>query len=388
MHYNKINVLLTDGHSRQVLPMAKAFKELGCKVTTLNSSKLDIGYTSKFPDRKIIDKTSKEDYEGKLNIISNLILSDEFQIIVPTTDFSAILLSQNKKSLSDHAYIAVCDWETLQIAADKLNTMRVCMNNDIPCTKTLLDISTVQDIINAKLQYPIVVKPRISYGAIGFQVIDSEEKLLKILHKPEIDLSQLIIQEYIPQNDIQYETAIFVDEQNNVKTSLIFSKNRWFPVNGGSSTLNITVDDEDIRTSCTKLVKLINWRGCADIDLIRDPRDGVAKIMEINPRVSGSVKICFLAGVDMARQILESAIGETVTEYANYTIGIRLRAIHTDLLWFINSKNRFQAKPSWFSITKTKEQIFSWEDPVPWFSYTIQSFIKYKREMGKRVSKN
>jgi len=386
MHYNEISVLLTDGHSRQALPMAKAFKELGCKVTTLNSSKLDIGYTSKYPDRKIIDKTSKDDYEGKLNIISKLILSDEFQIVVPTTDFSAILLSQNKKLLSNHGYIAVCDWETLQIAADKLNTMRICMDNDIPCTKTLLDISSIQDIIDSKLTYPIVVKPRISYGAIGFQVIESEEKLKKILNKPEIDLNQLIIQEYIPQNDIQYETAVFVDEYNNVKTSLIFSKNRWFPVNGGSSTLNITVDDEDIRANCIKLVKLINWRGCADIDLIRDPRDGVAKIMEINPRVSGSVKICFLAGVNIARQILESAIGETVTEYKNYSIGIRLRAIHTDLLWFLNSNKRFQAKPSWFSIAKTKEQIFSWDDPLPWFSYTIQAFTKYKREMKKRVT--
>ena len=62
--------------------MAKAFKELGCMVTTLNSSKLDIGYTSKYPDRKIIDKTSKEDYEGKLNIISKLIIYVEFQIVV------------------------------------------------------------------------------------------------------------------------------------------------------------------------------------------------------------------------------------------------------------------------------------------------------------------
>lgn len=387
MHNNGINVLLTDGHSRQVLPMAKAFKKLGCIVTTLNSSKLDIGFTSKYPDKKVIDRTSKEDYDGKLTIIRKLILTDEFQIVVPTTDFSATLLSQNKKLFSKHAYIAVCDWETFQIASDKLNTMRVCMNNNIPCTKTLLDISNIQDVLNAKWIYPIVVKPRISYGAIGFQVIESEEELLKVLNKPEIDLSQLIFQEYIPQNDIQYEMAVFVDDHNNVKTSLIFSKNRWFPVDGGSSTLNITVDDEDIRKDCIKLMKLINWRGAADIDLIRDPRDGVAKIMEINPRVSGSVKICFLAGVDIARQILESALGETVTEYTNYTIGIRLRAIHTDLLWLINSKNRFQAQPSWFSVKNTNEQIFSWNDPLPWFSYTIQAFIKYKIEMEKRESK-
>lgn len=357
-------------------------------MATINSSKLDNGYTSKYPDEKIIDKSPKDDTDGRLNTIKNLIFGGKYQIVVPTTDSSAILLSENKKHFSKHAYIAVCDWEAMLIASDKLETMRVCMENNIPCTKTLLDISSIQDVISAKLAYPIVIKPRVSYGAIGFQVIKTESELIKVLHETDQKLEEMVIQEYIPQHDLQYETAIYADENGDIKTSLIFSKNRWFPVKGGSSTLNITVDDDEIRANCIKLMKLIRWKSCADIDLIRDPRDGVAKIMEINPRVSGSVKICFKAGVDMARQILESALNKPVTEYSNYTVGIRLRALHTDLLWFFHSRNRFKAEPSWFSNKNTSEQIFSWDDPFPWFSYTLQAFGKYKKEMNKRISSN
>mgnify|MGYP003299974822 CR=1 FL=1 len=72
------------------------------------------------------------------------------------------------------------------------------------------------------------------------------------------------------------------------------------------------------------MLKKINWRGPADIDLIQDPRDNTAKIMEINPRVSGSVKICFVCGVDQAKQMLELAYNETVTPYMDYKIGQRL----------------------------------------------------------------
>jgi predicted ATP-grasp superfamily ATP-dependent carboligase len=379
-----IRILITDGHSRQVLPMAKAFKKLGCKVTTINFSKMDIGYTSRYPDEKIIDKGDKENYETRLKFIDNLIKSKKYDIVVPTTDFSAILLSKNKEEFSKYSYVAVCNWDIMQIAADKLNTMKVCMENSIPCTRTLLKVSNIQDILSAKLTFPLVIKPRISYGAIGFRVVKSQDELITALHETDQKLEELIIQEYIPQSDLQYETAIFADENSDIKTSLIFSKNRWFPVKGGSSTLNITIDDEEIRSNCIKLMKLIKWQGCADIDLIRDPRDGVAKIMEINPRVSGSVKICFVAGVDQARQILESAKGIPVTEYHTYRKGVRLRAMHTDLLWFISSRNRFNTQPSWFSIKNTSEQIFSLDDPIPWFSYTFQSFVKYRKEMKKR----
>ena len=114
---------------------------------------------------------------------------------------------------------------------------------------------------------------------------------------------------------------MFVDGKNDIKSALVFSKNRWFPVEGGSSTLNITIDRPDIVETCSKLLKTIGWRGCADIDLIQDPRDGIAKVMEINPRVSGSVKICFEAGIDLARQIIESEFGEEVTKYKEYKLG-------------------------------------------------------------------
>jgi len=381
--YN-LSVLLTDGFTRQVLPMSKAFKRLGCEVTTINFSYLDVGYTSKYPDHKIIDKSKKDDYQGRLEMIRNLLKTGKYHVVVPTTDFSAALLSKNKEELSRYAYIAVSDWDTFKIAMDKYETMKICMKNSIPCPKTLLDVSSIEDILNSEISFPIVVKPRIGYGAIGFHIVESEQQLVNLLNKMDIDLSSMIIQEFIPQSDMQYVVAIYVDDNNKVKTALVFSKNRWFPINGGASTLSITVDDDDIINNCKRLVELINWRGCADIDLIRDPRDGIAKIMEINPRTSGNVKICFEAGVDLARQILESACKEEVTEYKDYKKDIRLRCIHTDLLWFIKSKNRFRTKPSWFSLYKTKDQIFSIEDPLPWFSFTLQAICRYKTEMKKR----
>ena len=106
--------------------------------------------------------------------------------------------------------------------------------------------------------------------------------------------------------------------------------------------------------------------------------------MEINPRVSGSVKIAFIAGTDQACQMKELAEGKQVTEYRDYEIGWRLRCFQTDFLWFLKSPNRFKAKPSWFSWRRTKEQIFSLSDPIPWFAFTIKGLRNYRSEMDKR----
>ena len=384
MDYSCIKVFLVDGVDRQTLPMAKAYKNLGCYVTTLNGSKLDNGYSSRYPDEKILDKSIAGNKKAHLAAIRKLLESGKYDVAITTSDDTAEGLSLMKEELTGKTHIAVVEPKLFYTAYDKNQTMKVCMDNGIPCPKTYLGIENVDKIPYDQFTYPMVLKPRQSFGAIGYHRADDEEYLKTLVEKIKDEVELYVFQEYIPQTDIQYEAAMFVDESNNIKASCVFSKNRWFPVNGGSSTCNCTVDRPDIVESCTKLLKTINWRGACDIDLIQDPRDGVAKIMEINPRVSGSVKVVLNSGVNIAEQILQLAMGEAVTEYKDYKFDTRMRCMHTDLLWFINSPNRFHSKPSWFSWKNTTDQIWSISDPVPFFTFSIQALGKYKREMKKR----
>lgn len=384
MDFKGIRVLILEGYARQSLPMIKAFNKLGCEVTALCSSKLDVAYASKYTHHKILGICDRDRVDETTQQVRELLKSGNYDIVVPLVDFSASLLSNNKEEFSMYAKVASNDATVYEIAGDKQKTMEVCMRQDIPCPITISNANSLEDVINSDIKYPIVMKPRVGYGAIGFKKINNADELKETFNKIDEAVKYYVFQEYIPQTDLQYECAMFIDDNNEVKTSLVFSKNRWFPINGGSSTLNITVDRPDIIENCTRLLKEINWRGPADIDLIQDPRDNTAKIMEINPRVSGSVKIAFIAGTDQARQILELAYGSEVSKYDTYEIGRRLRCSQTDLLWFIKSPNRFKAKPSWFSNYKTNDQIFSWSDPLPWFTFTIQKLFSLKKEMKKR----
>lgn len=380
--YNDIKVLLIEGRARQVLPMSKALRNLGCEVTTYNRSKLDPGYASRYPNRKLLAYCDAEDPEGSYVAIKAELQKYHYDIVIPLNDDVAIILSRNKTELEKYTTIHVNEWSLFSKASDKLKTMQVCMQNNLPCPKTYHNISELfDDGIEAK--FPIVCKPRTGCAAVGFHIAADKADLLEYYSKAIEKYGPCLIQEYIPQNGKQYKAELFIDRTGEMKAACVFAKVRWYPIDGGSSTLNETVERPDIIQNCKKLLEIIGWRGYADIDLIEDVRDGEVKIMEINPRITGSVKICFESGVNFAKMIVDDYLGLNVAPQFKVKHKF-LRYMHTDLLWFIKSNERFNCKPSWFDFRNTTDQIFSWSDIWVFFAYTIQGISKINKYKKKR----
>ncbi|MEE0944416.1 MAG: ATP-grasp domain-containing protein [Clostridia bacterium] len=382
--YSNVRVLLIEGRARQVMPLMKSLHELGCHITTYNASRLDMGYASRYPDKKILSYCNSKDEEGSYEAIRKEIMTGEYDLVIPLNDFVAIILSKHKDELREYTDIAVNEWDVFQCASDKLRTMQICMENDIPCPKTFIADESLSDVSSMDLQYPICIKPRTGFSAVGFRKIDTPENIDKIIEATRDKYGPPLIQEYIPQTDLQYKAEVYIDNDGNVKSACVFSKIRWYPVSGGSSTLNVTVDRPDIVESCVKLLKVIGWKGYADVDLIQDPRDNIAKIMEINPRITGSVKICYAAGVNFTEQIIQDHLNEEVASYMDYPVGQYLRYLHTDILWFIKSHDRFKCKPAWFDFRNSVDQIWSADDPLPWLTYSLQGLTKINGDSKKR----
>lgn len=379
-----VRVLLLEGFARQNMALMPALKALGCHLTTYNASKLDVGYASKYPDVKLVKFWDRDDAEASFAALMDVLREGHYDVVIPMTDFSAALLSGHIDEVRALTYPAVNPPEAFDRAADKQRTMRACEEAGVPCPHTLYDMATADDILAAGMPFPFIIKPRVGYGSIGFHVIRDEAQLREVFPTAVERFGGMVVQDYIPQTGTQYKCEVFLDENGEAKSACVFDKTRWYPVDGGSTCCSTSVKRPDIAADSVRLLRHIGWRGYGDVDLIEDPRDGVCRVMEINPRITASVKVCFAAGVDFARQVVELGMGLPVTEYADYREGIRLRYMHTDLLWFLQSPNRFHAKPSWFDFRRTTDQIFNPRDPWPWFTYTIQGFRKRKAEMEKR----
>lgn len=379
-----VRVLLLEGFARQNMALMPALKALGCHLTTYNASRLDVGYASRWPDQKLLKFWNREDPEASYKALIEVLEQGRYDVVIPMTDFSATLLSDHLEEVSRYCTPEVNPPEVFYQAADKQRTMQACARAGVPCPHTIYDMETADQVIEAQMPYPFIIKPRRGYGSIGFHVIRDEGELRAAFEPTRARFGPLVVQEYIPQTGTQYKCEVFLDGEGKPRSAVVFDKTRWYPIDGGSTCCSSSVHRPDIAENSIKLLQAMGWRGYGDVDLIEDPRDGVAKVMEVNPRITASVKVCFFAGVDFARQIVELRTGRPVTAYEDYREGARLRYMHTDLLWFIQSPDRFRARPSWFSFKNTTDQIFSPKDPLPWFTYTLQALRKRRAEMEKR----
>lgn len=379
-------ILILEGYARQCLPYIREFKKLGCEVSLLCHTRLDCGYASRLPDHKILGVCDPDKYEESKKCIIDLVTSRNYDLVFPLVDFSAQILSENKIYLSDFAKIYANDIGIFQHSQDKLEVMKTCAEIKVPHPETLTDVKSISDILDSKLKFPLIIKPRHGYGSRGFHKLNTEQELKDCIKENNINLSEMIVQEALPESSLVMSDNIFIDKEGEIKSSFLYGCYRVYPLKGGTGTFNITFDRKEIHADCGRLVKKMGLRGAVGVDLMIDSRDNTAKVIEINPRVLACSKIGFMAGVNQAQQVLEDAFDLPVTSFMDYKTDIRLRMSQTDMLWFLKSPNRFRTKPSWFSIKNTKDQTFSWDDPLPWFAFLIRGLSRLRRE--ERARKN
>lgn len=299
------HILILEGYARQCLPFMREFKKFGMEVSLLCHTKMDCGYASRLPDHKILGICNPDEYEKSEKYIVKLIKTGRFDLVLPLVDFSASILAKNKDELMKYAIICVNDKDVFEKSQDKLQVMKVCMENEISCPKTLDNISNIEEVMDSEIQFPIIIKPRRGCGAKGFHKILNQEQLKCVVVENQINLADMVVQECLPIESALISDNIFVDKEGNIKSSFLYRCHRFYPLTGGTGTFNMTFDRTDVHEECAKLVKLMGLRGCVGIDLMIDPRDNKAKVIEINPRILACSKIGFVAGVNQARQIIE-----------------------------------------------------------------------------------
>lgn len=378
------HVLVLEGYCKQCLPFIRGFKNLGCEVSVLCSSRLDCGYASRLPDHKILGTCFIDKPEESEKYIVELIKTGKFDLVFPSFEFSARILSHNKEELSKYAIIYSNDADIFDRANDKNEVMRVCMENDIPCPYTLFGVETPEDIANSKLKYPIIIKPRRSYGGRGFHPFDNEQELKDYIKEKGVDLRDYVVQERIPADRIGVSCNAFVDRNGDVKSCFSYVCKHMYPEVGGTSTLNAMIDRPDLVVTCKKLLKKMNVRGVVGVDIMIDSRDDIGKVIEINVRPAHAITIGFISGFDLCQQILEDAYELPVTEFNTIRTDFCLRIGQTDMLWFLSSPDRFKKSPRKMGYKKVYEQMFYWDDPMPWFAFLIGGFRDFRKKMKEK----
>lgn len=346
-------VLILDGGAAHAMAIAECLKKSGYGVSVICDDKNEYGYHTKFADERYlgVDSHKKEYAEFMLEFLKE----HKFDVLIPTSDTAAEFMSFHKEKLEQLTGVLMPEREVFEKGYDKNNLMTVCRENGFPHPQTIdlngLEVDKVHEFERFEglknFPYPGLLKPNLTSGGRGMTLVNSIEELLKVYPAIHDLYGECHLQQFIKEGGRQVKVQIMTDKNGDMAYSSVIWKQRYYPVNGGSSCCNVTIDNPKIASVCGKVLQAIGWIGFADFDLIEDPQTKQLLIMEINPRIPACVRSAFKSGMDYATMIADMTLGKPLREY-KYESGKRLRHLGFDVLWFLKSPTRFRSEPSWF----------------------------------------
>jgi predicted ATP-grasp superfamily ATP-dependent carboligase len=276
-----------------------------------------------------------------------------------------LLLAQHRSEISRYTYLLIPDSQKIEFVRDKGNLLRFAEAHGIPIPRTIYSLENPEPDM---VQGPAVIKPRISSGSFGIAYVREREDLIPLYQKVHAQYPFPLVQEWIPDGAGTFGVSALFDEGADVKAAFIHKKLRMYPVQGGPSTLREGVEHLQIMELGLSLLKSLNWTGVAMAEFKVDPRDGIPKLMEVNPRFWGSLHLAIISGIDFPYLILKMARGDKFDPALSYTMGKRCRwLLFGDILHFLSNPHRFHLDPSFFRFfdPDTSYDIISQEDPLP-----------------------
>ncbi|HQG76599.1 MAG TPA: hypothetical protein PLS58_03860 [Bacteroidales bacterium] len=265
-------------------------------------------------------------------------------VLVPSNDHAVITISKHKRELEKYFKVITPHYRIIEKIYDKLKLTGIARDSGVPVPETYHAVLKPGDIPE-DIKFPVLIKGRsgLSFykklGKKAFLVhdrIQMDNCLSDINLKNEFENS--FIQELIP-SDGTNNTVSFTAfcEHGDIKTYWMGIKLREHPIQFGTATFAESVFENDCHVNSVKLLKKLDYTGVCEIEYIRDPRDGLYKLIEMNARTWLWVSLARECGVDYAKYIYCYCQDLPVDFPGKYALGIRWINYFTDTIFSVKA---------------------------------------------------
>jgi predicted ATP-grasp superfamily ATP-dependent carboligase len=396
------DALLLDAGMKQTLAAARSLGRAGLRV--ILAERRDPSEAPRppaFSSRWSSSETLLPNYDDAPDDFAagvlELVTSSRPALVVPSSDQSIACLRPWRSQIERHTKLAMGSEAALNIAVDKQATLALAKELGIAVPKMAI-VESTDDIgpVMAEIGYPAVVKPRWSWvrdfggeRLISSAVLNEAEAFRAIgqLHKTGVPA---IVQELLSGSR---EGLSLFRVGGEVVGEFAHVSVRTTPMLGGACAVRESISmPADLRAKAVSLLDAIGLEGYSQIEFRRDA-NGRPVLMEINPRLSGSVELASRSGVDFPSMIWQWASGSPVSGGTKYRSGVRLRWLTGDGRWLLEtlrSSGRPDAVPAVraiasFALDFTKRSgydYFDITDPMPALAEGLRVLSKAGRRLG------
>jgi len=379
-----MRILLTDGNQRSALAVTRSLGRAGMEVLVGEVTAKNLASSSKFCRKGIVYPSPFEDENGFVEAIRNVVGENRVDMVIPVSDITTAILSDNKQQLEPFTTVATVDHGVFWAASDKNNLHRVAEELGIP-TPTLFYIEKAQQILDVldKVPFPCVLKPARSRRRLNGRWVNTS--VMRVQSNEE--LVNLAQDECSPQWPGMVQRQIHGEgqgvfalcERGEPKVLFGHRRLREKPPWGGVSVLRESIPiDPIMKDYSTRLLKRLQWHGVAMVEFKKEVNTGTPYLMEINGRFWGSLQLAIDSGVDFPLLLVQLYNGDTIEPSEDYRVGIRSRWLLGDidhLLTRLSKPTRDGMTPPSFAefiwdFLKIYQkdmyyEVESWDDPGP-----------------------
>lgn len=345
-----MKILVTDGHNRAALAITRSLGRSGHHIVVGENTSQSLAASSKYCSEKLLYPDPKKYSQKFIKSLSVAIIERDIDVIIPVSDITTLLISQEKSNLFSRCNIPFASFETITAAADKAYVTSIAKKIGIPVPNTTL-ITSYNEIESLKkdIVYPIVIKPSRSrirtntdwiYTTVSYA--NNFDELISSLKAKDPQEFPILLQERIEGPGV----GIFMCFNQGELIGLFgHHRIREKPPSGGVSVLRESIPVDPVtRKYAEMLLKNLGWHGVAMVEFKIDNRNNTPKLMEINGRFWGSLQLAIDAGVDFPKLLLKTIEEKPITPILNYKLGVKTRWFWGDvdlllMLLFKSSKS-------------------------------------------------
>jgi len=215
--------------------------------------------------------------------------------------------------------------ESFQAAHDKSVCAETCRSLGIPVP---LEFTYPEAVDLLRTGQCLVVKPARSPGAArGLHYVSDEGALTAACESVTQEFGAVQIQEYIPGGaSSMHSLVVLFSAQSQLTAAFTLQKIRQWPKSGGISVIACSTAESGLIELMLPLFQHWNWHGPAEVELKLDSRDGRFKVIEINPRFPGYLRMPISCGLDLPGMAARLALGTEAVEaveFPGYACGRR-----------------------------------------------------------------
>lgn len=364
--------LVLSGETRHGLVAIRELARAGVTVTAGSSSTASPARFSRHTDRFLRYPDPRGNIDGFVETVADELRDGEYTLLLPVSGETVEPVAENRDVFEEHATVPFPPTERFRIGYDKARTMEAAAEVGVSHPKTVRPDEVGLDGVLSKLDFPMVVKPRSGRSRMGVSVCDAPDELVDAVDWARVRHGPVIVQSFIPNGGERGVYALY-NWENELRGVTVQKRIRSNHPVGGPSTLRETVDDPELVEQTDRLLSSLDWEGVAMAEYRIDPHTREPHLVEINPRLWGSLRLTVTAGMNAPVMLHKLAEEGTCDPALDYERGVRAHWVFGDAFQVLTRENRLSAAGEFLGTVSAHHprDVISRSDPLPAVTYGL-----------------